>query len=138
LINNLQMCEQKRIGIMRARILITGIILVAMTVVTSGMERRSASLERDLVMEEWMTAPFMVEEEMGLENWMVTPFEAGLQEDALWLENWMAVPFEVVDEKELTLEKWMSEPFELVDNNEEPLECWMVTPFEVSEVCASL
>ena len=132
------MYEKQKIRVMRTKIFFTSIILIAMTAVSFGMEQRKADLERDLVTEDWMKAPFMVENEMGLETWMVTPFDEGLQEEALWLENWMTVPFGNESGEEITLENWMTEPFELMDNQEDNLECWMLTPFEISEVSASL
>ena len=78
------------------------------------------SMEFDLEVEDWMTAPFentYYEEELLLESWMLSPFENTYYEEELFIESWMTQPFgsdeisEEVSEEEIEVEDWMTTPW---------------------------
>lgn len=88
------------------------ILMIGLAMLLNPSTTLANDVEKELVLESWMTAPFdneLQESEMSLESWMAVPFDNETQESELKLESWMALPpgIENVVE-EVSTEVWMS------------------------------
>jgi len=88
---------------------------------SSRINHRTSSLDEDLVVEEWMSTPFISR------SISCTSVEI-LNEEDLAIESWMSEPFNSIQEEDLEIEPWMTRTWTMESDEDSGLESWMSTP----------